>query len=50
MIASRIGDWGKNDDEEAEVERYTTPKTVTCMECKKRVKWEIAHGTKLEDK
>lgn len=44
LITNRIGDWGIDDDEETTCERTTEPKTVQCIDCGKRVEWNIAHG------
>lgn len=44
MKTQRTGDWGKNDDEEVDIEKTYFPKTVTCNDCGKRVEFEAAHG------
>jgi hypothetical protein len=44
MKTNRIGDWGLDDDEETDVECIRDVKTVTCMDCKKRIDWDVAHG------
>lgn len=40
----RVGSWGIDDDEESFAERVYDPTTVTCMDCNKRISWDIAHG------
>ena len=44
MKTNRSGTWGIDDDEETDVERIRDVKTVTCMDCGKRIDWNIAHG------
>ena len=44
LKTSRSGVWGFDDDEEIEAERTSDPRTVTCLDCKKRIEWDIAHG------
>ncbi len=48
MKTNRIGDWGLNDDEEVEVERFRDVKTVMCIDCGKRIDWNVAHGIETE--
>lgn len=44
LKTNRSGSWGKNDDEEVDVARVYDVATVTCMDCGKRIKWNVAHG------
>lgn len=44
MKTNRIGDWGKDNDEETDIERVYDVSTVTCIDCKKRIDWNVAHG------
>ena len=48
MKTNRIGDWGKDNDEETDIERVYDVATVTCVDCKKRIDWNIAHGIAKE--
>ena len=48
LVTLRIGEWGKDVDEEVRVEYSVFPKTVKCSGCGKRVKWDIAHGLAVE--
>lgn len=48
MKTNRAGSWGLDDDEETDVERIYDVKTVTCMNCGRRVDWDIAHGKVVE--
>jgi transcription elongation factor Elf1 len=48
MKTNRSGDWGLDDDEETDVESIRDVKTVTCMDCGKRIDWNIAHGIQEE--
>jgi hypothetical protein len=49
LKTERTGDWGNDDDEEVDCERVYDPKTVECVDCHKRIKWDDAHGLN-EDK
>lgn len=44
LNTNRAGSWGQDDDEEVDAERIYDPATVQCMDCGKRIKWNIAHG------
>jgi len=48
LVTLRIGEWGKDVDEEVRVEYSVFPKTVKCSSCGKRVKWDVAHGVAVE--
>ena len=48
MKTNRIGEWGEDKDEETEVERIYDVSTVKCMDCGKRIDWNIAHGVENE--
>lgn len=50
MKTNRSGTWGIDDDEETDVERIYDVKTVTCMDCGKRIDWNVAHGVEDEQK
>jgi hypothetical protein len=42
----RIGSWNENDDEEVDICTVVKfPATVVCVDCGKRVKWDVAHKT-----
>jgi hypothetical protein len=40
----RWGQWGKNQDEESTADLVQEVKTVTCIDCGARIKWDAAHG------
>ena len=44
MKTNRSGSWGLDDDEETDIERVRDVSTVTCMDCGKRIDWNVAHG------
>lgn len=48
LVTSRIGEWGKDVDEEVRVEHFVFPKTVKCGNCGKRVNFDLAHGKAVE--
>jgi hypothetical protein len=48
LKTARIGGWGVDDDEEAEVTRFQDVKTVKCVDCGKRVDYNVAHGIEEE--
>jgi hypothetical protein len=48
LVTSRIGEWGKDVDEEVRVESSVFPKTVKCGSCGKRVNFDLAHGVAVE--
>lgn len=48
LVTLRIGEWGKDVDEEVRIEYSVFPKTVKCSSCGKRVKWDVAHGVAVE--
>ena len=43
LKTNRTGSWGLDEDEEVDIEKIYDVKTVTCMDCGKRVDWDIAH-------
>jgi hypothetical protein len=49
MRTKRSGVWGLDNDEETDIERVYDVSTVTCVDCGKRIDWNIAHGLKKKE-